>query len=638
MRREGLYAIISESRMERLLQWYTMLMWLVVLLGPAVYFSLANNALNGLMVILLGSLALFLSSTLVGTILAAVFILGFRSERKLTLGAVSTAVVTFWIAILPLWIATRLRMYSGSGLVSIWYVALYTAIMLIIHVVTVQEHRIYLFLELVSSLFSAFWRSVTLLLVLIPVLLVVVALSVFSQELWQAVGSIATSRLVGSSFWLVLPALVLVLASLRREASAIIGQFPDVRQIVENCENTPFIRSSLDNGLISQEEWDRLKNQLEWRNAPRLAAELLPVLRNKVKRWLALLFVLTSVTLLFSFFAYFCVFFSVLLEPSLVEVWTGIKLDTLIVPIDFFGYTWEVGLPTTTIAVAKVSLVLAVFLASMSSVYALTDATIREVFTEWLRQKASSWLAVSAVYLCAVSPNYQIWEYLVRDKNKGIANVSIVVPRGLSEKLVQEACEHMKSRLEWYRRLVIVTAFEENPERPFYKLGMPGNRWRLLNNKVKGKEVFETIPLVLDEVRYQHFLGRHSLREGVEVPDEWFGNTPEGIALAKAVWEADTDHEWVLHPYTFESNVILSVEISLAKRKAKSTQYRQYVRELLTLTRQMLPGAQNIFVELAFRDTVEMLARLSWSKQLSYVAYKDELIDETRIEKLSAWN
>lgn len=144
--------------------------------------------------------------------------------------------------------------------------------------------------------------------------------------------------------------------------------------------------------------------------------------------------------------------------------------------------------------------------------------------------------------------------------------------------------------------------------------------------------------MILDELRYQHFLGRDSLDEGVEIPAEWFGNTPGAKALGKAIWEADADHEWVLHPYVFESDTILSLEICLTKRKAESGQYREYVRELLTLARQMAPDAQNVWIEVCFRDTLDTLARLNWSSQLPYVEYKDEVNGQNKFEKPDAWD
>jgi hypothetical protein len=54
-------------------------------------------------------------------------------------------------------------------------------------------------------------------------------------------------------------------------------------------------------------------------------------------------------------------------------------------------------------------------------------------------------------------------------------------------------------------------------ERPVYTYGMPGNRWQLLHNKNKGIRKFEPIPFIADEPRYQHFLGRDCLQNGLEI-------------------------------------------------------------------------------------------------------------------------
>jgi len=295
-------------------------------------------------------------------------------------------------------------------------------------------------------------------------------------------------------------------------------------------------------------------------------------------------------------------------------------------------------LTTGSLCIARVSVVLAIFAGVVSTMHALTDGPLKRVYLEWLNQKVAAWPAVSSLYLSGASPNYQLWEYVVRDKDKGIANVYIVVPRELPEEQVEKACAHMESRLEEYLTLITITAFEQKPERPIYEPGMPGNRWRLLHNKVKDIRVFESIPLVLDELRDQHFLGRDSLGKGIGISDEWFGSTLQGVALAKSIWDADADHEWVLHPYVFGSETLLSLEISLAKKKETSEEYRQYVRQLLALTREMVPDAKNISIELSYRDSVETLARLQWSKELTYVDYRDEVIGERRIEEPSAWD
>jgi len=635
LKREGLYAVIPEYRRPSLFTVPIASIWMAEMWVLAVYFLLRHRGFGGLIMAVFGPPLLLVGTLL---ILAVFFIIRqLRSDKKLE-DADAGVIGGVLLYGFPLLLAVALGLYLGSWTVTVWYAVLAALGIVLVVLLHSQAYRVHLLVELARSTFRVLLRSVTLLLVLVPLLLVVVLLSIFSQELWEALGGLSLARLIGSAFLMVLPAFLFVLASLEQEAMVIVGEFPEEEMIVENAEGTPFIKSKLDNGLISEEEWARIRSDLRWRDETKLAEELLPMLQNRVKRWLALLLGSTSIALVISFFVYFYILFSVLLKPSLVATWVDVQLETLTVPLSIFGYSWEVGIPSTAAPTAKVSLLIAIFVALMSSIYALTDDSFKRMFTQWLSQKATSWLAVSSVYQCVALPNYQIWEYVVRDKRKGIANVFIIVSQGLSEEEVEKACEHMESRLQEYRNFVLITAFEQNVERPAYRLGMPGNRWRLLHNKGKGIRIFEPNSLVLDELRYQYFLGMDSLQEEVEIPDGWFGNTPQGIAVAKAMWEADVGHEWVLHPYAFEDDTVLSLEVHLTKKMAKSDQYRQYIHELLTLTRQKVPDAQDIWIDLYFRDTVDTLAHLNWSEQLSYVEYKDEAVGKSRIEKPDDWD
>ena len=635
LKAEGLYEVIAEHRRRSVFTVPIALAWFVGIWALAAYFILSNAGFDRWTAVVLGPPLMLLAALVVLSIAFA--IRQFRLGKKLTQADTGT-IGGFMLLGFPMLMAGALGVYLASWPITVLFLLLYGVWMSLVLVLQWQAYRAHLLIELFRSVLMALWRSVRLLVVLIPVLLVLVVLSVFSEELWQALGGLSAARLLATALWLVLPAFFLVVASLEREAKAIVAGFPEKEQIVRSVEGTSFIKDGLDGGLISEEEWKRITDELGWRDTTKLAEWLLPVLHNRVKRWLVLLLGLTSLTLVASLSLYFYVLFTVLLEPTLIASWTGIALDTLIIPLNLLGYSLHVALPTTVMAAAKVSLILATFATTAFIVHALTDETIKGVLTAWLSQKAASWLSASCLYSCAVSPNYQVWEYVVRDRAKGIANVFIVVPRGVSDDAVKGACEHMESRLEGYSNLVMITAFEQNPERPIYRLGMPGNRWRLLHNKVNGIRLFESIPLILDELRYQHFLGRSSVTgEGVQIPDDWFGNTPAAMALAKAIWEADVDHEWILHPYSFESDMTVSLEICLAKRKERSDEYRQCVRDLLVLARQMIPDAQNIWIELYFRDTLDTLARFVWSEQLSYVEYGDETDTNNKIEDRDDW-
>jgi hypothetical protein len=325
-----------------------------------------------------------------------------------------------------------------------------------------------------------------------------------------------------------------------------------------------------------------------------------------------------AVTLTIGFFVYFFVLFTILLSPNRIADWTHTQFSTIQVT-------------------AKVSLLLACFVSVFASISGLSDDKIRAIITGWLTKKSTSWLATSALYTCGVSPNYYVWEYIARNKPGGIANVLIVVRRGLSPKQIEQACEHMESRLASYENFVRVTAFEQN-DKSTYRLDLPDNRWQLSHNKTKNMRSFEAITIEDDELRYQHLLGRDALRDQTPIPDEWFGNTPDTVGFSKGLWDADVDHEWILHPYISKHGEPLSIEIHLAKRKTKSQQYHEYVREIFRLTRQSFPDVELVMMDLYYRDTTDNLVRVLWNSQLSFVDYKDETMKETRYERQKDWN
>ena len=636
LKREGLYRVIPEYRRKSVFTLPVAVIWLAGLWLPAVYFAYKLKGAGGLAAAIVVPPAL-LAGILLATAISTVIQQLRSGGKSVSVDASKLGGILFYG--FPLTMAIALGLYLRRLSVFLLYAAVAALVTVVIALLNAYTYRIHLAFELLRSIVIALVRSLLLLPALFPLLLILTLLSIFSQELWETLGGLSLLRIVGSTLLMVLPALLCVSRSLSQGVTALVGQLPRNEELIKSASSIRFIRSRLDNGLISQEEWSKLRDELEWRNRSKLAERLLPVLQKRVKRWLVLLLTLTSVTLVISLFGYFFIFFIVLLAPSLVAGWLSIEeLTVLVMPLSFLGRLWSISFPITVIPVAKVSLLLAVFSAVTFTVYAFTEDPFKRVFMEWLMQKASSWLAASTLYQCITSPGYQIWEFAVRGAKTGIANVSIVVPKGLSQESIEQACEHMESRLEGFRTLVIVTAFEQNPEKPVYRRGVPGNRWQLLHNKVKNIRIFEPIPLILEESRYQDFLGLDSLKEGKEIPDEWFGNTPTAIALSKAIWQADPDHGLILHPYTFESSAAHMLEVHLSKRLSRSKQYRRRIRDLLVVARQTIPDAENIWIDLCFRDTVDTLARLVWGKQLPYVEYKDETIGKTRTEDPNRWN
>jgi hypothetical protein len=141
----------------------------------------------------------------------------------------------------------------------------------------------------------------------------------------------------------------------------------------------------------------------------------------------------------------------------------------------------------------------------------------------------------------------------------------------------------------------------------------------------------------LNELRDQTFLGRDSLANRKPVPDEWFGNSPEGIVMSKLIWESDIQHEWILHPYIFINDKLLSIDIASSKKKETTQQYHHFIHEIYTLGKQSFPAVENIMIDVYFRDSTDSLARFIWNNNLPYIDYKDEWMRKSRQEKLAKW-
>jgi hypothetical protein len=537
----------------------------------------------------------------------------------------------------PILVTLHLGLAIRSWLAPLYFLGIYIGIIILTLVLNKQGYRIFSILELFVSVVKAFGQSLRYLLVILPLLLIIILLSVFSSDLWKIIGLAPFPRLFSIFALILFPALILYISSLSSQAKALLSNVSKREHILVEAEKLPILKKQLDEGLISEEEWQELLKQLNWRHYEKLINDIWLVIYNKTKRWLALLIGLTSLVLLLSFFLYFYIFFSVAIDPQTISDWTGLQNTPPVWVVNISGSFGVLSISAINVAIAKVSLILATFAAAMSIVYSLTDETVKGLFTNWLVQKSSLWVAACCLYKSFVEPNYQFWEYVVDNKKDGIANISIVTPKGLSEEKINDVCTYVAKQHEEYRRIVIVTAFEQNLEKALYKRSAPGRWWQYLHNKANDIKQFDEVPSYTDEVRYNHFLGRACLEKGDSIPDEWFGESPNSIKLSKAIWDADTRKEWILHPYVSENGNNISLDINLSKKKKSSAEYRAFAKQILKQLLDIFPNANLITVDLYFRDTVDFITNLMLNRELDYVSYRDERSKKLHTESLKDW-
>jgi predicted PurR-regulated permease PerM len=103
---------------------------------------------------------------------------------------------------------------------------------------------------------------------------------------------------------ILVPALILYVSSLNSQTETLLSNVSKREHIVGEAKRLPSLKKQLDEGLISEEEWQELIKQLNWRHYEKLINDIWLVIYSKTRRWLALLIGLTSLVLLLSFFLY----------------------------------------------------------------------------------------------------------------------------------------------------------------------------------------------------------------------------------------------------------------------------------------------------------------------------------------------
>jgi hypothetical protein len=499
-------------------------------------------------------------------------------------------------------------------------------------------YRVHLLVALLTSLLKNLGRSVALLPVTAPLLLVVILLSVFSVGLWRALAGASDLNLAHVFLLLAIPSAGFVYVSSQTVADRIADEIPSNDELVKLAEDVPAISSALHNDFISSEEWAAACEDIRWRDTTGLLAQVLPLVKSRIRRWLVLQVALSALITGLLFFIFFCILFVQLLTPQTIADWTGGQIAPITVTLPVGSWPGQEQLPPSLGIVMRVSLFLALFMAAVQAVNSLGDDRVSRVITPWLQSKADSWLGAGAAYQCCLTPGYQVWQYLVQDKRQGIASVQIVVPIGSSDEAAQRACEHMESRLVTYGRIGRVTAFEKKASAaPTYRLGSVGKSWQLAWNKATKWRHFQELPTAGDDPRYDHFLGLRAIKSGAALPDAWFGATPQAVAVSSQIWDSDADHSRILHAFAEWSGKVLTIDVNLAKRLRASNDYRACLRRVLDVARANESHASAILINLYRRDSSDWLAHLLWNPDLPSVSYGDETVKRDFSDKRALW-
>ena len=633
LRKEGFSTLLSEPEdtIRKLLTAPIICIWAGSLWISPIILAILNKGLSLLWVVAISPPFLFF---LIFIFLIAVLLVRKKQGKELEIDQINRWLPWIILVYFPDVLFVLFSIYMKSFSLGVTYSVIYALSMVFLATVVIYPTQAMRLGEALRAVFRAFTQSLHFASILMPTLLIITLLSVFSEELWFLVGNLSGERIILFTIFTVAPVVFLVLKSKKKELQAIVHHWPENEHLIELIEKLPFLSKELESGHISPEELEASERDMSWRIMAFQRRVLEKLIQGKVEiLWLGGL-TCTGLVLLVLFFIYWIALFSIIMNTQVIETWIQIEaMERVAILSSLFPFSYS-----GAVAMTKVSIVLALFTSISFCVYAITDDSIKTSYTDWLRDYVDAWRAAGALYLCIDSPNYQVLEYLVNEPKQGRVNVSILVPRGLQTADVEKACEHMATRLKNYDHLIIVTAFEQRQEdNPIYKRGYPGIRWELLYNKKKDIRRFGDASLIVTELRYNHHLGNELLEASEEIPEEWFGDTPRAITIAKALLEEDISHEWILHPFVFDSGHLVAPEICLKKRMQKSDDYRMLVTKVFDKTRSVLSPDIVIQITITYRDTLDILAELTWGEKLPYVQYKDECLGKSLMEAPERW-
>jgi hypothetical protein len=103
------------------------------------------------------------------------------------------------------------------------------------------QFRLRFFIELFVSAIKVLSRSAAHTLALVPVLVVIVLLSLFAEELWNVLGNLSTYKMIAASALLGAPAALLMFASLTDTVKAITDSRLSRDELAHLAESSPLL-------------------------------------------------------------------------------------------------------------------------------------------------------------------------------------------------------------------------------------------------------------------------------------------------------------------------------------------------------------------------------------------------------------
>jgi hypothetical protein len=220
----------------------------------------------------------------------------------------------------------------------------------------------------VETVFSLFFRA-------LPLLILVLALLLFTTEVWQTAAELDTLKMTLTIAFFVVIGTAFAVVRIPRQISEL-SEFESWERTAERARSTPI--GAVVDELTEPAEPTRPLSRRQWNNVG-----LVVLVSEAVQVVLVTIFV----------FVFFVVFGMITLTQGVMYSWVGRRLEVL----------WKFKVSGDTFVLTEELLKVAIFLAAFSGLYfmvvLLTDATYRKEFLDEVVSDVRDAFAVRAVYL-----------------------------------------------------------------------------------------------------------------------------------------------------------------------------------------------------------------------------------------------
>ncbi|MBI5936039.1 MAG: hypothetical protein HY867_20230 [Chloroflexi bacterium] len=473
------------------------------------------------------------------------------------------------LSVIGLFILTHSWVVIPVFLVGYTLITILTVIMIQIDFIIVD-----LFKQISKGwLFS--WQAV---LKTVPILVVTILLSLFSGDMWKLINSMGWLELslIGTSLlFICLPGIASNRNWIREQITFSIGSPEKITARVFAFQKIAKLQL---NRFVSKEEIDDIKHQLQWRNIESVKKSIFLKLSKRIdlRFGLAIFFstLLIGTMIFVGLSGIFWILSPGLTKVGWLQVSHPIQLHTLqpLLKLAFF------------ISVLQT----ATFLAN------LLDKPKENVITVSTAEKVADWVSAIIISDSLLLPNGYLWSW-TRERNgfrkKRIwyaIKANIIVRTEASDGEVEKLCKDAEAAYANGKDVINfkIYRYRDGLVKEL-EAGKDDFAWAYNHNPESGFSNFASIPPDADFTSEEHLLGRDRLLQGKAIEDKWFGNTHEAVNLGRAIWESDTDHHTIMHPYALKikgkDNLVL--DIRLFKLLPKSTDYLELAKSLLNLSR-----------------------------------------------------